>query len=75
MGYLVPGPITLLVVFLIILYRLWRLHMDIAGLQSHIDALKAAIEAIPAPTPPVDLQPVADQLDALTAEATAKAAP
>ncbi len=56
---------------------LWRIRMAIdtlADLQPHLDALKAAIDSISQPVP-LDLQPIADQIDTLTAEAQSKATP
>lgn len=49
--------------------------MDIATILAKLQTLLAAVNALPASTPPVDLQPVADAIDAVQAAVTAKGTP
>lgn len=54
----------------------WRLTMiQVPDLLTQIEAIRAQIAAIPATAPPVDLQPVADGLTAVSSDLTAKFPP
>ncbi len=52
-----------------------RMLMDVATLLAKIATLQASVDALPAATPPVDLQPVADAIDAVQASVNSKLPP
>lgn len=62
-------------VSVIILYRLWRVKMDITEVQQKLTDLDTSVKALialPSNPAPVDLQPLGDQIDAIKAEVDAK---
>ena len=61
----------------LILTKLRTLHMDINEVQAKLSDLKTSVDApiaFPTNPPPVDLQPLGDQIDAIKAEVDAKLA-
>lgn len=59
--------------FFLISHAIWRLIMDVATLIAKLTALSTAIDAliVKGQQPPVDLQPVADAIDAIAAKVAA----
>jgi hypothetical protein len=56
---------------------LWRILMDVATLLSKLSSLSSAVDSLIAQATPVqiDLQPVADAIDAVTAKVSAALTP
>jgi hypothetical protein len=62
-------------VLFVISFQLWRIHVDQQAVLDKLAKLSAAIDALPATQPPVDLQPIGDAVDAIQAKVDARNPP
>lgn len=67
--------LAFLALFLTLILIARRFHMDMTAIQDKLTKLSASVDAIPGATPPVDLQPIGDAIDAIQVKVDAKTAP
>lgn len=74
--HLIPEALSAIAFILIIILIVERkILMNIDEVQAKLVKLSNSVDAIPGATPPVDLQPVGDAIDAIQAKVDAKTAP